>query len=108
MLLRSYDSFQLNTIRLIESLIIFFIGDGPNKTNSQEVNRTEGAPQAASSPKDRPEVRPYRFRSQETSPFQTWNSCFEIDQKIPKKRKSNLITQSSWLSFISLLLSYSD
>lgn len=101
MLLRLYDSFQLNTIRLMGSLFIFFISDGQNKTNCQEVNRTKSAPQAASSSKDCSEVRPYRFRSQKAPPFQTWNSCFEIDQKISKERKTYLIAQSSWLSLIS-------
>jgi hypothetical protein len=91
---RSYDSFQLNTIRFIGLLIIFFIVDGQNKANRPQVHSPKGAPQAACSSEDCPEISPHRFRREETPPIQTWNGRPQIDQKIPKECNNFLSPQS--------------
>ena len=54
MLLKLYDSFQLNTIGFECSLFIFFIGDGPNQADRPQVHRTEGASQTAGRSENRP------------------------------------------------------
>jgi hypothetical protein len=82
-----YDSFQLNTTHFTECLFVFFIGDGPNQTDSTQVNCAKSAPQTTGSSEDRQEVRPHRLRSQKAPSLQTRNGCLEIDQEIPKERK---------------------
>lgn len=66
----------------------FFIGDGSYQTDCPQVHSSEGAPQTACCPENCQKISPHRFWRQEASPIQTWNSCPQIDQKIPKERKT--------------------
>ena len=88
--------------------IILFISDGPNQTDRPQVHGPKGAPQAAGSPEDRPEIGPYRLRSQEAPQIQTRNCRLEIDQKIPKERMNSFKGQLLQLVLLFFSLSYSD
>ena len=70
---------QLNTIHSDLIYSYFFIRDGQNQTNCQEIYCTESAPQATCCSENSPQVRPHCFRCEEASPLQARNGCFEID-----------------------------